>query len=96
MYAGRIVEFGPAIRLLRRPRHPYPSALLESSVRNAVPGTRLATVEGQPPSLPGIFPACAFADRCRFADERCRTDEPHYDWPADEGLACHHPLERSA
>ena len=66
MYAGRIVEFGPAIRLLRRPRHPYPSALLESSVRNAAPGTRLTTVEGQPPSLPGIFPACAFAPRCRL------------------------------
>jgi len=93
MYAGRIVEFGPAERLLRQPRHPYPVALLASSVRNARPQTRLATIEGQPPALPGTFPACAFAPRCRFADGRCRSEEPRYEWPADEGLACHHPLE---
>ena len=93
MYAGRIVEFGPAERLLRQPRHPYPVALLASSVRNARPQTRLATIEGQPPALPGTFPACAFAPRCAYADETCHTDEPRYEWPADEGLACHHPVE---
>ena len=32
MYAGKIVEFGPAERLLDSPRHPYPAALLRSSV----------------------------------------------------------------
>ena len=91
MYAGRIVEFGPAHRLLHTPRHRYPAALLESSVRAASPGQRLDTVEGQPPTLPGTFEACAFAPRCAFADERCRVDVPTYEWPADEGVACHHP-----
>ena len=95
MYAGRIVEFGPAARLLGSPRHPYPAALLESSVRSARPGERLRVIEGQPPRLPGTFEPCAFAPRCRFADERCHTEEPRYEWPADEGLACHHPLERA-
>jgi oligopeptide/dipeptide ABC transporter ATP-binding protein len=93
MYAGRIVEFGPAVRLLKAPRHPYPSALLESSVRTVRPGQRLTVIEGQPPMLPGTFEPCAFAPRCRFADERCRSEEPRYEWPAGEGLACHHPLE---
>ena len=92
MYAGRIVEFGPAARLLKAPRHPYPSALLESSVRTVRPGERLTVIEGQPPMLPGTFEPCAFAPRCRFADGRCRSEEPRYEWPADEGLACHHPL----
>jgi oligopeptide/dipeptide ABC transporter ATP-binding protein len=96
MYAGRIVEFGTAERLLRAPRHPYPSALLESSVRAAAPGTRLTVIEGQPPSLPGSFPACAFAPRCRHADAACHEDEPRYEWPAGEGLACHHPVERAS
>ncbi|MFO7532212.1 MAG: ABC transporter ATP-binding protein [Candidatus Limnocylindrales bacterium] len=91
MYAGRIVEFGPARRLLLRPRHRYPAALLASSVRGARPGDRLATVEGQPPTLPGRFPACAFAPRCRWADQTCHAIEPRYEWPADEGFACHHP-----
>lgn len=93
MYAGRIVEFGPAARLLEAPRHPYPAALLESSVRTVRPGERLTVIEGQPPMLPGTFEPCAFAPRCRFADGRCRSEEPRYEWPADEGLACHHPLE---
>ncbi|MEX1295685.1 MAG: ABC transporter ATP-binding protein, partial [Candidatus Limnocylindrales bacterium] len=91
MYAGRIVEFGLAERLLREPRHRYPAALLESSVRAAMPGQRLETVEGQPPSLPGTFEPCSFAPRCAFADARCRTEVPTYEWPADEGVACHHP-----
>jgi oligopeptide/dipeptide ABC transporter ATP-binding protein len=96
MYAGRIVEFGPAARLLSAPRHPYPAALLESSVRAARPGERLAVIEGQPPTLPGEFAPCAFAPRCRYADQRCLDEEPQHAWPANEGLACHHPLERGS
>lgn len=95
MYAGRIVEFGPAARLLRSPHHPYPAALLRSSVRHAQPGERLATIEGQPPSLPGSFLPCAYAPRCPRADERCRTEEPRYEWPSGQGVACHHPIEAS-
>lgn len=95
MYAGRIVEFGPATRLLTAPRHRYPAALLASSVRTATPGRRLATVEGQPPALPGTFLPCAFAPRCAWADERCRTEAPVYPWPAAEGAACHHPAQTS-
>ncbi len=93
MYAGRIVEFGPAGRLLEHPRHRYPAALLASSVRDARPGERLLTIEGQPPSLPGAFAPCAFAPRCAWADDLCRTVEPCYEWPAEEGFACHHPTE---
>ena len=93
MYAGKIVEFGPAERLLDSPRHPYPAALLRTSVLSVAPGARLVTIEGQPPSLPGTFLPCAFAPRCPRADERCRTEEPRYAWPAAAGEACHHPIE---
>ena len=93
MYAGRIVEFGPARRLLAAPRHPYPAALLESSVLAAEPGQRLPTIDGQPPSLPGTFAPCAFAPRCSRADERCFTEIPAHPWPATEGEACHHPID---
>ena len=96
MYAGRIVEFGSADRLLHQPRHRYPAALLESSVRTAAPGQRLGTVEGQPPSLPGEFQPCAFEPRCGFADARCRTEVPVYAWPADDGVACHYPAGDAA
>ena len=93
MYAGRMVEFGPAQRLLKAPRHPYPAALLESSVRTARPGERLTVIDGQPPSLPGTFSPCAFAPRCARADQTCAEIEPSYEWPAHEGCACHHPIE---
>ena len=93
MYAGRIVEFGPGERLLTAPRHPYPAALLASSVLTADPGRRVATVPGQPPALPGVFAPCSFAPRCPRADGLCWEQEPRYEWPAEEGAACHHPLE---
>ena len=93
MYAGRIVEFGPAARILHTPQHPYPSALLQSSVRAARPGERLQVIEGQPPTLPGAFSPCAFAPRCPSAQQRCLDESPHYEWPADAGVACHYPVE---
>jgi oligopeptide/dipeptide ABC transporter ATP-binding protein len=92
MYAGRIVEFGPAERVLQRPRHPYPAALRAASVRDARPGERLPVIAGQPPTLPGAFAPCAFAPRCPRADEPCWTTTPTYPWPADEGEACHFPI----
>jgi oligopeptide/dipeptide ABC transporter ATP-binding protein len=92
MYAGRIAEFGPARPMLAAPHHPYPAALLRSSVRAVHPGDRLVVIEGQPPSLPGSFAPCAYAPRCERADERCYREVPVYTWPATEGYACHHPL----
>jgi oligopeptide/dipeptide ABC transporter ATP-binding protein len=92
MYAGRIVESGPAERLLRHPRHPYPAALLAASVRAVEPGARLPVVAGQPPALPGTFAPCAFAPRCPRADARCWQEEPLFPWPAIDGEACHHPI----
>ena len=93
MYAGVIVEFGPAERMLSAPRHPYPAMLLASSVLAAAPGDHVPTIEGQPPALPGEFAPCPFAPRCPRADEVCWRVVPRYAWPAEEGFACHHPIE---
>jgi oligopeptide/dipeptide ABC transporter ATP-binding protein len=93
MYAGRIVEFGPTERLLGVPRHPYPAALLATSVLGVPPGQHLPVIPGQPPTLPGTLAPCAFAPRCPRADTRCWSDEPWYAWPASEGEACHHPVQ---
>ena len=96
MYAGRIVEFGPAERLLGAPHHPYPAALLEASQLSGGAGGRVPTIDGQPPTLPGSFPPCSFAPRCRFATDICWQKEPRHPWPATVGEACHHPLDSSA
>ena len=76
MYAGHIVEQGPAAEVLEDPRHPYTAALLAANPHLAadqpVPG-RLATIPGHVPA-PGSWPAgCRFAARCAFAQEQCQT-----------------------
>ncbi|MCI1191287.1 ABC transporter ATP-binding protein [Calidifontimicrobium sp. SYSU G02091] len=77
MYAGRIVEEGPARVLIRAPRHPYTVALLKSRAHGTMAkGGRLATIPGAPPDLSALPPGCAFAERCALADERCRTVRP--------------------
>ena len=93
MYAGRIVEFGTTADVMLRPRHPYVHGLLDSLPILARDHQRLRAIPGQPPALPGPLDPCAFVPRCPYADERCRTEEPRYAWPAGSGVACHHPVE---
>ncbi|WP_119153793.1 ABC transporter ATP-binding protein [Caldimonas tepidiphila] len=77
MYAGRIVEEGPARTLIREPRHPYTRALLGSRAHDALAkGSRLPTIAGSPPDLSALPPGCAFAERCAFANEGCRSLQP--------------------
>ncbi|WPB55621.1 ABC transporter ATP-binding protein [Xylophilus sp. GOD-11R] len=85
MYAGRIVEQGPAATLLTRPRHPYTLSLLQSRSHGAMQkGKRLQTIAGSPPDLSKLPPGCAFAERCGWAQDACRTVQPP-DVPLGEG-----------
>jgi oligopeptide transport system ATP-binding protein len=77
MYAGRIVESGPADAIYHNPRHPYTIALLRSVPRLDQPRrARLDPVEGQPPDLTRLDGGCAFRPRCRFAVEQCAQAQP--------------------
>ena len=76
MYAGRIVESAPSIRLFERPRHPYTEALLLSAPRVDRTGEPLAVVPGQPPPATDWPAGCRFHPRCPHAWERCRSTEP--------------------
>ncbi|KJP15397.1 peptide ABC transporter ATPase [Klebsiella aerogenes] len=76
MYAGRIVEQGTTVEVLRQPQHPYTRGLIAS---RPVPGTRrrrLYSIPGQVPDLAQLPAGCAFADRCQQATARCRQDTP--------------------
>ncbi|WP_051805518.1 ABC transporter ATP-binding protein [Streptomyces sp. NRRL F-2747] len=100
MYAGRIVETGPAEELFARPRHPYTAALLESTPRLDSPRGRLAAIEGRPPSLREEVTGCPFAARCAYATDLCGREAPALvsldgggaGAPAAAGhlAACHH------
>jgi oligopeptide/dipeptide ABC transporter ATP-binding protein len=77
MYAGRIVESGPAAAIYHDPRHPYTMALLRSVPRLDRPRqARLNPVEGQPPDLTRLDEGCAFRPRCRFAVAACARQRP--------------------
>ena len=77
MYAGRIVESGPAAQIYHDPRHPYTMALLRSVPRLDRPRqARLDPVEGQPPDLTRLDDGCSFRPRCRFAVEACAGSRP--------------------
>jgi oligopeptide transport system ATP-binding protein len=77
MYAGRIVESGPAADVYHDPRHPYTIALLRSVPRLDRPRqARLDPVDGQPPDLTRLDGGCAFRPRCRFAVAACAEARP--------------------
>jgi peptide/nickel transport system ATP-binding protein len=77
MYAGRVVESGPADRIVNRPAHPYTQLLLsaapdpEASDRPPWRGDA-----GAPPSLVRPPAGCRFHPRCPHAIAVCRTEQP--------------------
>jgi peptide/nickel transport system ATP-binding protein len=84
MYAGRIVEEGPARTLMREPRHPYTRALLQSRADGALAkGQRLETIAGAPPDLTNLPMGCAFASRCKMAVPECSATRPEVTWLAE-------------
>jgi oligopeptide transport system ATP-binding protein len=94
MYAGRVVESAPTIELLRAPRHPYTSLLIQCapSLQRARLD-RMPCLPGQPPNPAEPEVGCAFAPRCPRVTDRCREQRPpltRIDNLAQ--VACHHPL----
>ncbi len=80
MYAGHILETGPAQQVLEAPRHPYVKAL-----RRAMQDDRPRPIPGQPPALTDIPPGCRFQPRCIQSGETCAAVLP----PLNGGVRCH-------
>ncbi|HEX7381013.1 MAG TPA: ABC transporter ATP-binding protein [Nevskiaceae bacterium] len=77
MYAGRIVEEGPAEAIFRDPRHPYTAALQRCAPRADAPaGAPLHAIPGQPPDLARPITGCAFAPRCAYRMPICTQQDP--------------------
>jgi oligopeptide/dipeptide ABC transporter ATP-binding protein len=79
LYAGRIVEHGPAAAVLGNPRHPYTAGLIASVPRLPVPGSarpeRLPAIPGGVPSPASRAAGCPFRDRCRMAAPGCEQEQ---------------------
>jgi peptide/nickel transport system ATP-binding protein len=76
MYAGRIVEAGPAELIYGSPQHPYTRGLLQSFPRLRGPRSPLAGVRGSPPDPRELPAGCAFQPRCDHALARCTEAVP--------------------
>lgn len=77
MYLGKIVEYGNADTIFKKPIHPYTKALF-----NAIPNVNttsveeLAIIKGEVPSAINPPVGCRFHPRCEFCMERCKNEEP--------------------
>jgi peptide/nickel transport system ATP-binding protein len=93
MYAGELVEEGPAAEIFHQPRHPYTVGLLR-----CVPARHHHKVRALLDTIPGFLPApgevatgCVFAPRCRLADRRCTEETPPmYEITGQRGSRCHY------
>ena len=74
MYAGEIVEQGPAEELLARPLHPYTRALLRSAP--AEDGSLPVGIPGVVPLPHDLPPGCSFAPRCDARIDACEAERP--------------------
>lgn len=90
MYAGQIVEWGPADAIMEDPLHPYTRGLLLSMPRL---GSRqpLRAIPGEVPDLTSLGSGCAFAPRCRHRTDRCEAEEPPVQAVSGRMLRCHAP-----
>ena len=77
MYGGRVVETASARELYKNPQHPYTEGLMASIPKlDGDPGSRLYTIEGQPPDLSNLPSGCSFHPRCPYAQDKCTMTKP--------------------
>ena len=78
LYAGELLEEGPAQQVFEEPRHPYTVGLLRCIPRRGQrkDAGRLDTIPGFLPSPGHTLPGCVFAPRCPIAEQRCREAPP--------------------
>ena len=80
LYAGELLEQGPAREVFDNPRHPYTVGLLRCIPRRGQrkDTDRLDTIPGFLPTPGSSVTGCIFAPRCALAQDKCRTAEPPF------------------
>ena len=93
MYAGQIVESGPASEVFSTPRHPYTQALLASLPESASGKARLEALPGVVPGQYDRPQGCLLSPRCPYATDHCRNVAPDSQGSLERQVKCHTPLD---
>ncbi len=91
MYAGRIVEEGPTMEILRAPAHPYTARLIACVPELGAGKRKLEAIPGLPPSVDALPAGCAFADRCLKAQPSCKEGEILLEGIGSRAVRCLYP-----
>jgi oligopeptide/dipeptide ABC transporter ATP-binding protein len=96
MYLGRIVELAPTKLLFSTPSHPYTEALLSAvPVPDPKYQRKQIVLGGDVPSPINRPNGCHFHTRCRYAQERCKVEEPILEEiTPGHSVACHFKLNK--
>ena len=95
MYAGLVVEEGPAADLIAAPTHPYTLALVRAAPLLSDRGSLVARHRqsaAQPP-FAAAQDGCPFAQRCPLAGPACATLPPLATTQEGRSARCHYPLQ---
>ncbi|MCX6431016.1 MAG: ABC transporter ATP-binding protein [Actinobacteria bacterium] len=76
IYAGRVVENGPASAVMKSPQHPYTKGLLGAIPSASKPRGTLIAIPGSVPSVLNDVVGCSFAPRCNLATSTCAEEPP--------------------
>ncbi|MBI5362340.1 MAG: ATP-binding cassette domain-containing protein [Planctomycetes bacterium] len=95
LYAGRVVEEGPAEEVFVRPKHPYTQALVAAAPAWSATAPPRKGLAGDPPSAEAPPPGCAFHPRCPLAVDACRASVPALTAVGGIRLACPITASRS-
>jgi peptide/nickel transport system ATP-binding protein len=89
MYAGRVVEVGPADQIANAPSHPYTQLLLSAAPDPETDEKTWLGAAGAPPSLVHPPAGCRFHPRCPRAMAICASDPPpFFDFASGQRAAC--------
>ncbi|MBG0789084.1 MAG: ABC transporter ATP-binding protein [Desulfovibrionaceae bacterium] len=76
LYAGKVVELGPAQEIISNPKHPYTKGLIAALPQMAGGKKRLNQIPGMMPSLLDMPKGCPFEPRCTVSLGKCKTEIP--------------------
>lgn len=94
MYFGSVAELGDKATIYARPRHPYTRALMSATPAIFEEDRRVQIkLQGELPSPLNPPSGCAFHQRCPYAIERCRAEEPQLRDVDGRLVACHRAEE---